>query len=53
MGGSGIGGKLVGKWIENEINVPVLLHMIIRYQHSCQNIRWLLVHLILEILKKL
>lgn len=24
MGGSGIGGKLVGKWIENEINVPIL-----------------------------
>ena len=24
MGGSGIGGKLVGKWIENEIGVPIL-----------------------------
>lgn len=24
MGGSGIGGKLVGKWVENEINVPIL-----------------------------
>jgi len=24
MGGSGIGGKLVGKWIEDEINVPIL-----------------------------
>lgn len=24
MGGSGIGGKLVGKWIENEIDIPVL-----------------------------
>ena len=24
MGGSGIGGKLVGKWIENEIKLPIL-----------------------------